>query len=129
MSTSKVKKDYKKGEFEIMPFNVTVFVLVAKTVTEAVEIWNSTYTPEIPEDLLKENVDGCMIYNVDEEGYPCWCLLFEEGVDDVVIVHECFHLLMDIADSKGASWSKSSDEWYAYALQDIFNKVKNICQQ
>lgn len=114
----------------VRPFNVEVKVLIGKTIEECGQYWYENITPK-PEEGFFDNyrtANGMAIHTI-KEGFNYFAIVLLEDVELSVVVHECFHLAMDIADSKNAKYSEESSEFYAYMLQDIFEQVHEIWKQ
>lgn len=111
----------------VQPFNTYVRVVIG-SIQDVLKNWDKHFIPGLVglniEDFI--GADGAVLKTYDEEGLPTYALLLEPHTSEGVVVHECFHLIMKIADSKGTKWSAESDEWYAYCLKSVYEEVSNI---
>lgn len=114
----------------VRPFNVEVRVLIGETIEECQNYWDKNMTPLYDEGLFEKysNANGMSITMI-RDGFPYHSLILLTEIDLDVIVHECFHLIMGIANMKGCKWSHKSDEFYAYMIQDTFGQIYKIWTQ
>jgi hypothetical protein len=116
-------------EIEIAPFGAFVRVVMGETIPKILAYMEENFEPG-PGIKAEEfqHANGAVL-RIDVDGLFFWAILFEDGTSDEVIVHEVFHLVMKLADTKGCIWSNESDEWYAYCIKDTYKKVKDAINE
>lgn len=113
-------------EITVQPFGTKVRVLIGETIREALEYWEENLTPTHNLDIDRySDADGIVI-RIVHEGLFHYGIVLAEDAPDSSIVHETFHLVMKIADHKGASWSEDSDEWYAYCQGLMYDDIMSL---
>lgn len=109
-------------EIKIEPFNINVLVHYGPTMKKIIEHHNQHYEPQIqPETRFTK-----AIVNIEHtDRGPVFCLLLpKKTYNDGVLVHECLHIIHETADYVGLTLTDSSQEYYAYALERLFNEIK-----
>jgi|SRR6478736_3114759 len=76
--------------------------------------------------LPGNNCLGCFINTGDKYGRRMWILLDIEKVSERVIVHECFHAIYYLLDTKGVKLKPSSEETFAYLLDSLYTRVRRV---
>jgi len=114
----------KYTRIQVQPFNVEVLVIIDKTIPAALKSFNDRF---VPKHSLNPNnntfVDGAVLKVTDEKGIAYWSIILTKDTTIPIIVHECFHLCMLVAENKGCTWSEDSNEFYAYSLEMIVSDV------
>lgn len=114
-------------DYQIQPFRVWVKIVFAESVAEGLQ-WlindcsaKIGFDPETEKDTL-----GIVGHGLDANGLQSWYIVFNKNEFKLgILVHECLHAITRIADQKGLILSKDSDEYYAYAIEDMFNYIYN----
>jgi len=91
--------------------------------------WEESLIPKYEEDTFEDinfSSSGGLLASVMKDNLRYFFLILTRGVDRGVIVHECFHLIMEIAEDRGTFWNNYTDEWYAYCLEDAYRQVEKI---
>lgn len=107
----------------VQPFNTEILVMKGITVEHCLKEYNKRFLPKCngKNSIYKHDFGGVLIINKDNLLY--WALILTDKQNVGSIVHECFHLIMRLAKSKGCVWSEDSDEFYAYSLTQLVNEV------
>lgn len=111
------------SEIIVKPFETFVRVVIGDTIPEAIKYWSENIEPKGDLDLNQYlDVNGLTL-RIKDNGKYHYGIILSINSPYSTIVHELFHLMMYVADHKGASWSEESDEWYAYCLSDLWEQV------
>lgn len=106
----------------IEPFDFKLLVYYGETTHDVIEYHNSKYEPKIEpvNDAVRQFV------NVAEtDSGPAFCMvLAKDSYNDGLLVHECFHVIYYITKYVGMELTDSSQEYYAYAIQRLFDQIK-----
>ena len=117
-------------ELEVKPFEFVIHVSVAKDMKSAINLANKKAKHKKKDRIIYEKSDKTCsgIFHIDSKGYHHIFLRYNSDIHD--LVHESFHAVMRVARDKGAKWSFSSDEFYAYSLgsftQSLMDKFYDI---
>jgi len=116
----------KSFNYEIKPFRVNIIVIFDKNVSNGLNYLiekcdaKINYNPEDEKDTL-----GIVGHGLDAEGLNAWYIIFNEDLFTFgCLAHECFHAISRIAYNKGMLLTEASEEYYAYAIEDMFNYIK-----
>jgi hypothetical protein len=110
-------------DITVNPFEVNVHVVIGETLEEGLKYWSENIEPKHDLDINSyKDSNGLMLRIVNEGIHHYGVILFLNSPYSTIL-HELFHLMMNVANDKGASWSEESDEWYAYCLSDLWEQV------
>ncbi len=113
-------------EIIVNPFETRVRVVVSETIEKGLTYWRDNVEPKHGlniSDYIKAN--GLTLRMVND-GVSYYGIILCLSSPYSTIAHELFHLVMAVANHKGASWSEESDEWYAYCLSDLWEQVAEL---
>lgn len=106
----------------ISPFDIDLLVHYGPGINKMIKQHNKIYKPKI--ELERDAAVGLTVISDTKKG-PAYCLFLDSNnYDDSVLVHECFHIIYQTADYAGITLTDSSEEYYAYAMQKLFSKIK-----
>ena len=108
----------------VAPFNTKVLVHYGKGINKLIKNHNKKYKPKIELETNQKNVNGLTVTTKAKNGFAYCILLNSKRYDEGVLLHECFHALHGITEHAGLTLTDQSEEYYAYALQDLFNQIK-----
>jgi|WetSurMetagenome_2_1015567.scaffolds.fasta_scaffold84543_3 hypothetical protein len=110
--------------YTLKPFNTSIIIVVDKTVGDAINFLKGDCEAKIDvnsEDLIAYGIVG---HGLDAEGLKSWYIVFErEHLNLGILAHECFHAIHHISTDKGLFITMDSDEFFAYALEDMVNTL------
>lgn len=108
----------------VAPFNTKVLVHYGKNINKLIKKHNKKYKPAIELERDQRSVNGLTVTTETKYG-PAYCILLDsKKYNEGVLLHECFHALHGITENAGLILTDQSEEYYAYALQDLFNQIK-----
>ena len=112
---------------EVKPFHTNVNVVIGKTINQGLEYCNEFCEKDGIFELEKEEENVGGLYYVSNCDKHFILLSINSDIQD--IVHESFHAVMRIAHDRGAEWSFSSDEFYAYSIGQFVSEVSKFLEE
>jgi hypothetical protein len=113
-------------DITVSPFNVELRILIGESIPILLKEWDERFEPRHSIKPESYNIADGLVLKVEEDGTSYYGMLLIENTRPGIIIHEIFHMVMKIANDKGAIWSEESDEWYAYCIQDVYEKIMNV---
>lgn len=109
-------------EINISPFNCKVLVHTNKTALEGLSYLARKY--KCASDMTDMEYSQAFVARDPTKEGVRWFMVLQENFEDKHLVHECVHLIQDIARYAGLELDKSSEEYYAYQIEDVYAVIK-----
>lgn len=113
---------------DVSLFSHWVTVVIADTIEEARDYINESFDP-CP-DLEPEffcNANGMHTERLINGKYYD-IILFSGDAELRTVIHECFHCVMKMCNTRGCAWCPESDEFYAYLMDSFTDEVIKFYQ-
>ena len=112
--------------YEVNPFRVNIIIVFDSTVEAGLQKLIEQHGAKL--DFDSAEIGDCLGIagkGIDKNGLDAWyCVFSEPNFNLGILVHECFHAIYMIAESKGMPVTHESQEFHAYAIENMFNFIK-----
>lgn len=105
----------------IAPFNATLIVHINSSMVKCHNYITKKHNCKLKHDPLEQ--DAASLYLIGEDG-PIWIILLTDDFNDSDLVHEIFHTIYSVTKYVDIKLSNSSEEYFAYAMGDLFERIK-----
>lgn len=111
--------------YELKPFRTIITIIFDKDVKSGLKYLIDEHNAKVDINPYDEsNTIGILGNGLDKDNIPSWFMIFEEDSFNFgVLAHECLHAVLRISEHKGMDLNKDNQEFYAYALEDMFNFI------
>jgi hypothetical protein len=122
-------KDVLINKFRMPVFNVAVWIVVGKSVRQAIDHIEDMISARIMKEEEKGYVRALTFSFEDDQRVKRFLLIFSNKATPGEIAHECKHLINMLFSFHGFKLSLTNDEMECYYLHDVVDRVHNTIKK